>query len=211
LGSIPLQLRIMNRLPELIQAAFGTFTLAVAVVLTVLGLLCLISGKKFYWLSVGICGFLISYVSIRGMINWNDWQEFALAGFIGIATMLLSFVFRKFVIAITAFLVFGLMLSAFINEQVRFDDDSFLPLLIFFMVGSLSAFFSFYRYDLCVRLLSCVVGALALTAGIFKFFAATPNTITIFLVWTGIAMAGFVWQQARREKPFEDAEVLLED
>ncbi len=201
----------MNRLHELIQSAFGTFTFAVAVVLTVLGILCLISGKKFYWIAVGICGFLISYVSIRGMINWNDWQEFALAGVIGLVAMLLSYISSKFVIAITAFFVFGLMLAAFLNEQVQFDDDSFIPLVIFFITGSSAAFFSFYQYDLCIRLLSSVVGAFALSVGIFKFTKSFPNSITIFLVWIGISVIGFLWQQSRVVSQYEQHIVLEED
>ncbi|MES2775838.1 MAG: hypothetical protein V4722_16810 [Bacteroidota bacterium] len=201
----------MNRLHELIQTAFGTFTFVVAVVLTILGLLCLFSGKKFYWVAVGICGFLISYVSIRGMINWSDWQEFALAGCIGLVAMLLSFLFQKFVIAITVFFVFGLMLAGFINEQVQFADDSFVPLFIFFIAGSVAAFFSFHKYDVCIILMSCVVGALALSIGIFKFTKSFPNAITIFLVWIALSIAGFMWQQSRIKDPYEDDMVYEED
>ncbi len=201
----------MNRLHELIQSAFGNFTLAVAIILAVLGLLSLFSGKFFYWVAVGICGFLISYISTRGIINLNDWQEFALAGVIGFVAMLLSFVFSKFTIAITSFFVFGLMLAAFINEQIQFDDDSFVPLVIFFIIGSGAAFFSFYQYDLCLRLLSSVVGGFALSVGIFKFTQSFPNSITIFLVWIGISVIGFLWQQSRVVSQFEQNVVLEED
>lgn len=201
----------MNRLHEIIQNAFGTFTFVVAVVLTILGLLCLISGKKFYWVAVGIVGFLISYVSVRGMINWNDWQEFALAGIIGLVASLLSVVFPKFVIAITVFFVFGLMVAAFINEQVLFEDDSFIPLLIFFLGGSIAAFFSFRKYDICIRLMSCLVGGLALSIGIFKFTKTLPDAIIIFLLWIAISIAGFIWQQSRIKNPYEEEDELIED
>ncbi|MEO7311608.1 MAG: DUF4203 domain-containing protein [Chitinophagaceae bacterium] len=200
----------MNRLHEIIQNAFGTFTFAVAVVLTVLGTLCLMSGRKFYWVAVGICGFLMSYVSIRGMINWSDWQEFALAGFIGMIAMLLAFLFKKFAIAITCFFVFGLMIAAFINEQVQFADDSFVPLILFFIVGSGAAFFSFNKMEVCIRLLSSVMGAVALSVGIFKFTNSSPNALTIFLVWIAISVAAFALQQSRIKNPYEDEEAILE-
>jgi len=200
----------MNRLPELIQNAFGTFTLAVAIVLTVLGIFCLISGKRFYWIAVGINGFLISYVSIRGAINWSDWQEFALAGAIGMAALLLSLIFEKFAVAINVFFVFGLIVAAFINHQVQFDDDSIVPIGIFFVTGSLFAFLSFRNMELWVQLLSCVVGALALTVGIIKFTKITPNALIIFLIWIVISVIGLMWQQSQVKDENQD-EAVIED
>lgn len=200
----------MNRIHDVIHLAFGSFTIAVAVLLLVLGMLCFVWGNRFYWLAVGLNVFLISFIAIHTMVVWNDWREFSLAGVLGIFATLLALLFKRYVVGINSFLIFGLLCAGFVNEFISFEDDSFIPIIIFFIVGSFAAFLSFSEQEAAVILTSSIIGAMCISIGIFKLAHLDPKSMTIFILWIGLALASFIWQRLR-SLPAEEDRGLSQD
>jgi|GEM_PF-4660392 len=200
----------MNRIHEVIQLAFGAFPFAISVVMAILGLLCLLFGKKFFWIAVGINAFIISYILIRVMFYWNNWSEHILAAGIGILAAGVSVVFKKFIVAINAFFIFGLLVAGVINEGVQFDEDSYVPLIVFFVTGSLIAFLAFRNLEKINMLSTSIIGGMALSIGVFKMFNYSPSSLMLFLIWIGLSAFGALFQSYYYAIPQEELEETTE-
>jgi len=160
----------------------------------VLGLIVLILGRKIFWLSVGIVGFLVG-MELTGMILVDQPTWVLVAG--GLAAGLVGAVLAVFVQRV-AFGLAGFFAGAYLTVIVARslgagDTSMILPIC----GGVIGALIAVLLMDWAIIVLSCLVGAGAIVAQL-----PTSPTVSA-IVFAALVIIGMVIQAQLMERSAE--------
>lgn len=190
----------MNRLPELLSTAISTFTLPVTILVILVGLICMVAGKKIYWLATGLNSFLAIYIGVSTLMNWPAWQDVLAASVSGLLVALLTIALQRISLALNGFFIFGLLVAILINQLLDFESNSFTPVIIFFIAGSAAAFYNLMKPATALTITTAFIGGFAVSCGLFTLLNQAPNPLYLIIAWIVFGIAGIVWQFKQEEK-----------
>jgi hypothetical protein len=196
----------MNRLPELLSSTINTFSLPIAILMILLGAICAIAGKQFYWLATGLNAFTAVFILVSILMVWPAWQYLTAAAVAGLLVALITIALKSLSFSLNGFFIFGLLVVFFIVQFLSFDSSSFTPIIIFFVAGSLAAFHNLMKPNKALIYTTAFIGAFAIVCGVFRLLQmAKPLYITI--LWTVFGIAGSIWQTHREEKRKQEMDI----
>lgn len=155
----------------------------------VLGLIVLLFGRKLFWLFVGILGFLAgSQLAAVWLVGYPGWTVLATSLLLGLAGALLAVFFERLAFALAGFYC-GVFLAAGLAVETGLFPQSTLPLLAGGILGAI----------LAALVMDWALAALSALAGAGAVVTALPIAPWIkALLWLGLALAGYLFQTARR-------------
>jgi len=154
-----------------------------------LGLIVLTTGRKLYWLFVGVIGFIIG-ISLSRMV-FNTESEVALLAIAfaaGVIGALLALFLQRVAVGAAGFLAGGYLLSELANNlDMRFGLSEWI---IFLIGGIISVALVAILFDWALIILSSITGASIMVSGfdIQGWFSFTVVLI-LFIIGMGIQTA----------------------
>ena len=196
----------MDRLPEFLSNTINTFPLLITLVIILLGIVCIIAGRKFYWLATGLNSFLAAYIAVSTVMVWPVWKYLSAAVVAGLLVALFTIALKKISLTLNSFFIFGLLLTVPVISLFDFGTNSFTPVILFFVVGSIAAFYNLMKPLRALLYTTSFIGAFAIACGIFRLVHRVPNALYITILWAVIGIAGVIWQthQAAKEEQKSD-------
>jgi hypothetical protein len=130
----------------------------ITIIRAVLGAVLLLSGRKFYWLFVGVIGFVLGF-SLASMAfqSETEWVLLAIALTVGVLAAVLAGFIQKFAVGLAGFLAGGMILTNLFN---LLDYHQVMPAWLLFLIGGiLGAILVAVLFDWALILLSTLAGA----------------------------------------------------
>lgn len=167
----------------------------IAIVRLVLGLIILTSGRKLYWLFVGIVGFMLGIsLSMLFFASESEIVHIAIALVVGVIGAVLALLLQRFAVGLAGFLAGGYIL---VNLFDVLGLAVNWPFWILFVIGGVvSAVLVSILFDWALIFLSSWAGA-SLIVQSFAFADWFSIFLYIFLFVVGISLQSSV---LRREK-----------
>jgi len=166
-----------------------------SIVNLIFGLLLLLLGRKFYWLFVGIVGFIVGFtLAGRFLADQAIWLQMLIAVIAGLLGAGLAVLLQRFALAIAGFLAGGNFLAS-VLATVGIGQQEF-SWVLFLIGGVIGAILVIVLFDWALIILSSLTGANL----IVQSLAAPTQTSLILLI--GLAIIGIIIQAGmmRRER-----------
>jgi hypothetical protein len=166
------------------------------VVNLVLGIALLILGRKFFWLFVGVIGFLVgANLAANYLQAQPEWVQLIVAIAGGLVGALLAVVLQRVAIALAGFFAGG-YLAAYLLQMVGVEPGplTWLPWVIGGIIG---AVLSLVLFDWALIILSSLTGA----SLIVQALAVEPSLNTVVylvLVVIGVIVQAALWRSEQR-------------
>lgn len=184
----------MNRLPELLSNSVSTFPAPIAILIIVMGMVCMMAGSRFYWLAAGLNAFLAMYIAASTAMNWLAWQGLLASGIAGLLVALFTIVLQRISFSLNGFFIFGLLISIIFAQLFSFENNSFTPVIFFFVAGSAAAFFNLMKPPAALIYTTAFIGGFAIACGLFRLLHQVPNALYMVILWTVLGLAGSLFQ-----------------
>jgi len=158
-----------------------------------LGIILLLAGRKLYWLTIGVLGFLAGmFFAMRFIPAHPAWMTYVIGAGSGILGAIAAVVIQRIAIAALGFLAGGFLLANVFEEFHWMQHDAFLfPFLVGGVIGALILFYVF-EWALIV---SSSIGGGFLVAR--ELHVSPPNQI---IAIAGLAVIGVLIQASMRKK-----------
>jgi len=154
-------------------------------VYAVLGFLLLVTGRKLYWLFVGVVGFVLGvYLASITFTAESDIVLIVIALIGGIISMILAFYAQRLAIAIAGFFAGGLILQN-ISIMVSNFNLGMPDWLLFLLGGIVGIVLILVLFDWALVILSASLGAYLLVA-LFKMDSFMSLIAFTFLFLVGV-------------------------
>jgi hypothetical protein len=130
----------------------------ITIIRVVLGAVLLLSGRKLYWLFVGVIGFVLGF-SLASMAfqSETEWVLLAIALTVGVLAAVLAGFVQKLAVGLAGFLAGGMVLTTLFN---LLDFNLVMPAWLLFLIGGiLGAILVAVLFDWAIILLSSLAGA----------------------------------------------------
>lgn len=190
----------MNRVPELLSNTVITFSLPVAVLLIGLGVISATAGRKFFWLATGLNAFIASYITGSTLMAWPAWQCISAAVVVGLLGALFTIVLKQLSFTLNAFFIFGLLVAVTVIRLLDFGTNSFTPLIVFFVAGSIASFYNLVKPKEALLYTTSFIGAFAMACGLFRLLHRASDAFYLTVLWAVLGIAGSIWQKRMAEK-----------
>lgn len=164
-----------------------------------LGVLLLVLGRKFFWLFVGIIGFITGYTLAGGLLQGQqEWLILLIGVVVGVIGAGLAVVLQRLAVALAGFMAGGsLALALFQRLGVETAGFNWLPFIIGGLIGAVLMFIFF---DWALILLSSISGANLIVEAIH--LAAPLNlVILLVLIVVGVLIQAGLMARERRTIP----------
>ncbi|MBI1803434.1 MAG: DUF4203 domain-containing protein [Ignavibacteriae bacterium] len=150
----------------------------------VLGILLLVAGRKLYWLSVGVLGFLTGIIlAARFFPGRPEWMTYVIAGGLGILGAVAAVVLQKIAVAALGFVAGGFLLVNITEGLHWTTTESFwLP---FLLGGVLGAILLSQVFDWVLIIASSITGAYLLVK---EIHIAHSSQIVVLILLTVIGV-----------------------
>jgi len=163
------------------------------------GIILLLLGRKFFWLFVGIVGFIAGFsLANRFLGDQAQWVQILVAVIAGVIGAGLAVLLQRVAIAIAGFLAGGNFLIGFLaTAGFQLGGSDWLPFLI---GGILGAILSVVLFDWALIILSSLTGANLIVQAL-DTTGQTGLIILIVLVIIGIVIQAGIWRRERSASP----------
>ncbi len=165
----------------------------------VLGVLLLTLGRKFFWLFVGIVGFIAGFTLAGSLLQGQpDWLILLIGVVVGVIGAGLAVFLQRLAVAVAGFLAGGYLALAAMNLlNVSLTGLTWLPFVIGGLIGAVLLFVFF---DWALIILSSITGANLIVAALTL---TSPLNIIVFivLVIVGIAIQAGLMSREHRTVP----------
>jgi len=151
-----------------------------------LGVIVLTTGRKLYWLFVGVIGFIIG-ITLAQMIFTTESEValLAIAFAAGVIGALLALFLQKAAVGVAGFLTGGYVLTELANTlDMRFGLSEWI---IFLIGGIISAAMVAVLFDWALIILSSITGA-SILVGVFEIQGWLNFTVVFILFMIGMGI-----------------------
>jgi hypothetical protein len=128
------------------------------IIRAVLGAALLLTGRKLYWLFVGVIGFVLGF-SLASMAfqSESEWVVLAIALTVGVLAAVLAGFVQRLAVGLAGFLAGGMILTTLFN---LLDFNQAMPVWLLFIIGGiLGVILVAVLFDWALILLSSLAGA----------------------------------------------------
>ena len=140
-----------------------------------LGVVLLLTGRKLYWLFVGVIGFVLGF-SLASMAfgSESEWVLLAIALTVGVLGAVLAYFVQRVAVALAGFVAGGMILTSLFNLM---GFTQVMPAWLLFLIGGiLGAILVWALFDWALIFLSSLAGA-----------SLIVNTLTV-QQWLGVLL-----------------------
>jgi len=152
-----------------------------------LGIVLLILGRKFFWLFVGIIGFITGFTLASNLLRGQpDWLILLIGVVVGVIGAGLAVVLQRLAVAVAGFMAGGYLALALLQQLgTEVVGMNWLPFIIGGVVG---AIFMFVFFDWGLIILSSIIGANLIVQALP---VASPLNLVLLIV---LVIVGIVLQ-----------------
>jgi len=181
------------------------------ILLLTLGWISLFMGRRFFWVFVGLVGFLLGVLLTRSLaLPLPAWAQPLAPIALGLLFALLAVRFQRPMAIVAGFFIVGALVASWTGRVVLPDWARTTAIIAAGVVGALAVFKAF---DWAVVLFSAIIGAALLTLGLQRVLPLDRNAG--FLATALLAAAGIIFQlrderAARRSTAGEQSQVTLD-
>lgn len=172
-----------------------------AIINLVLGIVLLTTGKKLYWLFVGVVGFIIGLAAATQYVQLTPpWMVYVVAGGAGIVGALLAVFLQRLAIALVGFIVGGY--GALHLSGLLAVDAEPIRWMAFIIGGIVGLLLVASLFDWALYILSAWAGATLVTESIG--LQATVGLVVFFALFLlGIIIQASLFRSRPKPKPDE--------
>lgn len=169
----------------------------VRIIIALLGIVILVSGRKLFWLTVGAIGFVLGLGLVLSFLEdqsaWVTWTAALLTGGVG---AIFAILLQKVAVGVAGFLVGGFVLVWLLLQFFSLDLAQLEWLIIFIVGGIAGAILVSSLFELALIALSAAVGATMIVQMIDFQPLVTAVLFLILLIVGFVAQSKSLGQQS---------------